>query len=36
MSCVVCESYAVWNEPGYGCVSCAMQRETGYGLVMDP
>jgi len=26
MSCVVCELYAVQNEPGYGCASCAVQR----------
>ena len=27
MSCFVCESYDVWNEPGYGCASCAVQCE---------
>ena len=26
----VCESYAVQNEPGYGCALYAVQHETGY------
>ena len=26
------ESYAVQNEPDYGCASYAVQRETGYVL----
>ena len=30
MSCVVCESHAVQNEPGYGCALCAVQRDTGW------
>jgi len=29
MSFVVCESYAVQNEPDNGCASCAVYRETG-------
>ena len=28
----VCESYSVWNEPGYGCASFAVQRETFWCL----
>jgi len=28
MSCFVCESDGVLNEPGYGCASCVVQRET--------
>ena len=27
----VCESYGVQNEPGYGCVSYVVQRETVLG-----
>jgi len=33
MSCVVCESYGVQNEPGYGRASCDVQPETfGYSF----
>ena len=28
----VCESCAVYNEPGYGCASCVVQRETFWCL----
>ena len=28
MSCVLCESYNVQNEPGYGCALCDVQRYT--------
>ena len=27
MSCVLCESYTVQNEPGYGCALCNAERE---------
>jgi len=30
MSCVLSDSYAVQNEPDYGCASCAVWRETLY------
>jgi hypothetical protein len=28
MCCVLCESYTVQNEYGYGCALCNVQRET--------
>jgi len=28
MSCVLCESYTVQNEPGDGCALCDVWRET--------
>ena len=31
LHCVLCESFTVQSEPGYGCALCDVQRETGYG-----
>ena len=32
MLTVLRKSYVAENAPDYGCVSCVVQRETGYGL----
>jgi len=29
MLCVMCEPHLIQNDPGYGCVSYAVSRETG-------
>jgi len=31
LHCVLCESYTVENERGYGCALCDLKRESGYG-----
>ena len=36
-SCSVCESRTVfWEEPGYGCASCAVQREISFTDAKTP
>jgi len=35
VSCVLCEQYAVQNEPGCGCALRDLQRESVLMLILD-